>query len=118
MEHVAQEMVVLLILLLFVIVWDTIEKVRWIPSSVVAVTLGMIVSAFSVSNDTPFMFAPDLFLYLMLPIILLNSSFKFRLESLRRTWLSSMMFAWVGTLLTIMLMAWGILTWTSMFNMK
>lgn len=118
MEHVAQEMVVLLILLLFVIVWDTIEKVRWIPSSVVAVTLGMIVSAFSVSNDTPFMFAPDLFLYLMLPIILLNSSFKFRLESLRRTWLSSMMFAWVGTLLTIMLIAWGILTWTSMFNMK
>jgi len=118
MEHAAQEMVVLLILLLFVIVWDTIERVRWIPSSVVAVTLGMIVAAFSVSNDTPFMFAPDLFLYLMLPIILLNSSFKFRPESLRRTWLSSMMFAWVGTLLTIMLIAWGILTWTSMFNMK
>jgi monovalent cation:H+ antiporter, CPA1 family len=118
MEHAAQEMVLLLILLLCVIVWDTIEKVRWIPSSVVAVTLGMIVAAFSVSNDTPFMFAPDLFLYLMLPIILLNSSFKFRPESLRRTWLSSMMFAWVGTLLTIMLIAWGILTWTSMFNMK
>jgi NhaP-type Na+/H+ or K+/H+ antiporter len=118
MEHVAQEMVVLLILLLFVIVWDTIEHVRCVPSSVVAVTLGMIVAALSVSNDTPFIFAPDLFLYLMLPIILLNSSFKFRPESLRRTWLSSMMFAWVGTLLTIMLIAWGILTWTSMFNMK
>lgn len=118
MEHAAQEMVVLLILLLLVIAWDTIEKVRWIPSSVVAVTLGMIVAVWSGSTDTPFMFAPDLFLYLMLPIILLNSSFKFRPESLRRTWLSSMMFAWIGTLLTIMLIAWGILTWTSMFNMK
>ena len=118
MEHAAQEMVVLLILLLFVMVWDTVETVRWIPSSVVAVTLGMLVAAWSGSNDTPFMFAPDLFLYLMLPTILLNSSFKFRPESLRRTWLSSMVFALVGTLLTIVLIAWGILTWTSMFNMK
>lgn len=118
MEHAAQEMVVLLILLLFVIVWDTVETVRWIPSSVVAVALGMIVAGVTGSNDTPFMFAPDLFLYLMLPTILLNSSFKFRPESLRRTWLSSMVFALVGTLLTIMLIGWGILTWTSMFNMK
>ena len=118
MQHAAQEMVVLLILLLFIIVWDTIENVRFIPSSVVAVILGMVVAVWSGSNDTPFMFAPDLFLYLMLPIILLNSSFKFRPESLHRTWLSSMMFAWVGTLLTIILIAWGILTWTSMFNME
>ena len=118
MEHAAQEMVVLLILLLFVIVWDTIENVRWIPSSVIAVILGMVVALWSGSKDTPFMFAPDLFLYLMLPIILLNSSFKFRPESLRRTWLSSMIFAWAGTLFTIMLIAWGVLTWTSMFNMR
>lgn len=118
MQHAAQEMVVLLILLLFIIVWDTIENVRFIPSSVVAVVLGMSIAAWSGSNDTLFMFAPDLFLYLMLPIILLNSSFKFRPESLGRTWLSSMIFAWVGTLLTIILIAWGILTWTSMFKME
>mgnify|MGYP001288780756 CR=1 FL=1 len=118
MEHAAQEMVVLLILLLFVIVWGTVEKLAWVPSSVVAIILGMVVALWSGSNATPFMFAPDLFLYLMLPVILLNSSFKFRPESIRRTWLSSMMFAWVGTLLTIVLIAWGILTWTSMFQMK
>jgi len=118
MEHeiAALEMVVLLILLLCVIVWDNVERVRWIPSSVIAVCLGMIVAAWTGTTDTPFVFAPELFLYLMLPVILLNSSFKFRPESLRRTWLSSMMFAWIGTLITIMLIAWGILTWMSMFD--
>jgi NhaP-type Na+/H+ or K+/H+ antiporter len=120
MEHeiAALEMVVLLILLFVVIVWDTIEKVRWIPSSVIAVCLGMVVATWSGTKGTPFVFAPELFLYLLLPVILLNSSFKFRPESLQRTWLSSMTFAWVGTLLTIVLIAWGILTWTSLFDMQ
>jgi len=120
MEHeiAALEMVVLLVLLLCVIVWETIEKVNCIPSSVVAVCLGMIVALCSDSIDTPFVFAPELFLYLLLPVILLNSSFKFRPESLRRTWLSSMVFAWLGTLITIVLIAWGIITWTFMFGIQ
>lgn len=120
MEHeiAAIEMVILLILLLCIILWNTIDRLKWIPNSVVAVALGMIVASWSGSNDTPFVFAPELFLYLMLPIILLNSSFRFRPESLRRTWLSSMMFAWVGTLLTIALIAWGIVVWSSMFGLS
>ena len=67
MEHeiAALEMVVLLVLLLCVIVWETIEKVNCIPSSVVAVCLGMIVALCSDSIDTPFVFAPELFLYLL-----------------------------------------------------
>jgi len=120
MEHeiAAIEMVILLILLLCIILWNTIDRLKWIPNSVVAVALGMIVASWSGSSDTPFVFAPELFLYLMLPIILLNSSFRFRPESLRRTWLSSMMFAWVGTLLTIALIAWGIVVWSSMFGLS
>lgn len=119
MEHeiAVLDMIVLLILLLCIIVWDTIDYVRWIPNSVVAVVLGMIVAFWSGSSGAPFVFAPELFLYLMLPVILLNSSLRFRPESLKRTWLSSMMFAWVGTLLSIGLIAWGILTWTSFFDM-
>ena len=117
MEHeiAAIEMVVLLILLLCIVVWDTIEKLRWIPNSAVAVVLGMIVATWSGSDAAPFVFAPELFLYLLLPVILLSSSLRFRPESLRRTWLSSMMFAWVGTMMSIMLIAWGILVWASMF---
>jgi len=120
MEHdiAAIDMVVLLILLLCVIVWNTVERVRWIPNSVVAVVLGMIVAFWSGSDSAPFVFAPELFLYLLLPVILLNSSLRFRPESLRRTWLSSMMFAWVGTMASIALIAWGIVTWTSMSGIR
>ena len=71
MEHeiAAIEMVVLLILLLCIIVWDTVEQVRWIPNSVVAVVLGMVVAEWSGSDAPPFVFAPELFLYLLLPVI-------------------------------------------------
>ena len=116
-EVAALEMVTVLILLLFIIVWDTVDQVRWIPNSVVAVVLGMLVAAWSDSKDAPFVFAPELFLYLLLPVILLSSALRFRPESLRRTWLSSMMFAWVGTLFSIVLIAWGIDVWTSLFGL-
>lgn len=118
MEHeiAVTDMIVLLILLLCIVVWDTIERVRWIPNSVVAVLLGMLVAFWSGSGGAPFVFAPELFLYLLLPVILLNSSLRFRPESLRRTWLSSMVFAWMGTLMSIVLIAWGILTWTWLFD--
>ena len=116
-EVAALEMVTVLILLLFIVVWDTVDQVRWIPNSVVAVVLGMLVAAWSDSEDAPFVFAPELFLYLLLPVILLSSALRFRPESLRRTWLSSMMFAWLGTLLSIVLIAWGIDVWTSLFGL-
>ena len=120
MEHeiAALEMVILLILLGVIILWDNIPLVKCVPSSVIAVCLGMIVSSsWSETSDAPFVFAPELFLYLLLPVILLHSSFKFDMNSLRKTWLSSLMFAWVGTLLCIVLIAWGIIVWSSFYDL-
>ena len=103
------ELVVLLILLLIVVIWEKDVRVNWIPSSVIAVMIGMIVSTLWKSkNENPFVFAPELFLYLLLPIILLNSSFKFNIKSLRKTWMSSLAFSFVGTICSIGMIAWGI----------
>ena len=103
------ELVVLLILLLVVVIWENDVRVNWIPSSVVAVIIGMIVSTlWKSTNDVPFAFASELFLYLLLPIILLNSSFKFNIKSLRKTWMSSLAFSFPGTICSIFLIAWGI----------
>jgi len=111
MEHevIGFELVVLLILLLIVIIWENDVRVNWIPSSVIAVMIGMIVSTLWKSkNENPFVFAPELFLYLLLPIILLNSSFKFNIKSLRKTWMSSLAFSFLGTICSIGMIAWGI----------
>lgn len=111
MEHevIGLELVVLLILLLLVVIWENDVRVNWIPSSVVAVIIGMIVSTlWKSTNDVPFAFASELFLYLLLPIILLNSSFKFNIKSLRKTWMSSLAFSFPGTICSIFLIAWGI----------
>lgn len=111
MEHevIGFELVVLLILLLIVVIWEKDVRVNWIPSSVIAVMIGMIVSTLWKSkNENPFVFAPELFLYLLLPIILLNSSFKFNIKSLRKTWMSSLAFSFVGTICSIGMIAWGI----------
>jgi len=103
------ELVVLSILLLIVICWENDERVNWIPSSVIAVVIGMVVSTlWKSTNDVPFVFAPELFLYLLLPIILLNSSFKFNVKSLRNTWMSSLAFSFPGTISSIGMIAWGI----------
>ena len=103
------ELIVLLILLLIVVIWEKDVRVNWIPSSVIAVMIGMIVSTLWKSkNENPFVFAPELFLYLLLPIILLNSSFKFNIKSLRKTWMSSLAFSFVGTICSIGMIAWGI----------
>lgn len=104
------EFVVLLVLILCIVIWQNLTVVNWIPSSVLAVLLGMLVSVFD-TRETPFVFAPELFLYLLLPPILLQSSFNFKVDSLRRTWVSSLMFALVGTMLTIVMIAWGITVW-------
>lgn len=111
MEHevIGLELVVLLMLILVVIIWENDVRVNWIPSSVIAVIIGMVIStAWHSSNDAPFVFAPELFLYLLLPIILLNSSFKFNIKSLRKTWMSSLAFSFPGTICSIGMIAWGI----------
>jgi len=108
MEHevIGLELVVILILLLLVVLWKNDSRVNCIPSSVVAVVIGMVVSL--TLNLAPFVFAPELFLYLLLPVILLNSSFKFNVRSLRKTWMSSLVFSFFGTIFSIVLIAWGI----------
>ena len=118
MEHevIGLDIVVVLLLILIIISWNRVPIVNCVPSSVVAVCLGLFISSWS--SNTPFEFAPELFLYLMLPSILFSSSFKFRPESLKRTWLSSMVFAWIGTLLAIIMIAWGIVVWGSFMDMN
>jgi len=108
-EVIGLDLIVLLILILIIIAWENNQNVNWIPGSVVGVTMGMLVSIFwSDTTSTPFVFAPELFLYLLLPIILLHSSFKFNITSLRKTWMSSFVFSFFGTLGSIVMIAWGI----------
>jgi len=102
------DFVYLLILITFVIIWEN-SKIP-IPSSVFAVCLGMVVSY--IWKEIPFHFTPEFFMYMLLPPILLHSSFKFDLNSLRRTWLPSLMFAVPGTLLSVLMIAGGIYVWT------
>lgn len=112
MQHayVGKEIVLILVLMSFVILWE--RCIKSIPSSAFAVLLGMFVSLFYTTGD----FASELFLYLLLPPILFHSALKFNVSSLKRTWLSSLIFAWLGTLSSVVLIAWGILVWTSLFD--
>lgn len=109
-EIVGKEMVLLLLLMSIVIGFPRLEKYNWCPPSVFAVILGMFVS---LCGGTSIHFTSEVFLYLMLPPILFHSSFKFKVESLRSSWLSSTMFSWFGTLISVLLIAWGIMVWTS-----
>ena len=106
----AADFVYLLVLITLVVLWGKIHLSSYIPSSVFAVVIGMSVSF--IWKDIPFHFAPDFFMYMLLPPILMQSSFEFNLESLRRTWLPSLVFAVPGTLLTVALIAIGIYVWT------
>ena len=82
------EVVTMLGLIALVIGWDKINKFKCIPSSVVAVCLGVI-TAIIWPGAHDMHFVSELFLYLLLPPILFNSALQFRLESLKRTWLAS-----------------------------
>jgi NhaP-type Na+/H+ or K+/H+ antiporter len=106
------EVVTMLGLIALVIGWDKINRLNCIPSSVVAVCLG-IITAIIWPGAHDMHFVSELFLYLLLPPILFNSALQFRLESLKRTWLASSLFAWVGTLGSILLIGWGIQVWTA-----
>ena len=117
MQHayIGKEIVLILVLMSFVIMWD--RRIKSIPSSAFAVGLGMVVSLFYTDvNTSPVAFASELFLYLLLPPILFHSALKFKVTSLHATWLSSLTFAWLGTLMAVLLIAWGIIVWTHLFN--
>lgn len=106
------EVVTMLGLISIVIGWSKIKKLKCVPSSVVAVCLGLM-TAILMPSSHDMHFISEIFLYLLLPPILLNSALQFRFESLKRTWLASLLYAWVGTLCSILLIAWGIMVWTS-----
>jgi len=109
-EIVGKELLLLLLLISIVIGFPRIKQLNWIPPSVFAVVLGMFVS---LCGGTSISFASEMFLFLGLPPILFHSSLKFKMDSLRRTWLSSALFSWAGTIGSVFLIAWGIMVWTS-----
>ena len=111
------EVVTMLGLISIAIGWNKLKILKCIPSSVVAVCLG-IITAIVWPGAHDMHFVSELFLYLLLPPILLNSALQFRIQSLKRTWLASLLFAWVGTLSSILLIAWGIMVWTSNTDIK
>ena len=88
------EVVTMLGLISIVIGWSKIKKLNCVPSSVVAVCLGLI-TAMTIPGSRDMHFISEIFLYLLLPPILLNSALQFRIESLKRTWLSSFLYALV-----------------------
>lgn len=113
MSHEADGRIFLFVLCLIalVVVWE--HNIKLVSSSVFALALGMMVSfIWNSTTSSAFDFAPELFLYLLLPPILLNSAFKFKIASLRQNWLSSVTFATVGTFLSMLWIAWGLLVWS------
>lgn len=106
----ANDFVYLLVLITVVVIWGQFRISSYVPSSVFAVIVGMAVS--SIWKEIPFHFAPDFFMYILLPPILLQSAFEFNLLSLRQTWLPSLLFAIPGTLLSVLVIAGGIYVWT------
>lgn len=112
MDHdtVGKEILLLLLLVSIVIGFSRIYKTGPLPPSVFAVILGMVVSLL---GATSVVFVSEVFLYFMLPPILFHSSLKFRLETLKRTGISSLVYAWVGTTLSMLMITWGIVVWTA-----
>lgn len=108
-DRIGKEFVLLLVMISIVIGFPKIKCMQWLPSAVFAVLLGMFVSILA---GQTVVFETEMFLYLGLPPILFHSSLKFKYESLRRTWLSSVTFSWCITLMSVVLIAWGILVWT------
>ena len=114
MNHsvIGKEVLLVLTLISFIVLWDHTDGRLYMPSSAVATILGMLTSLGlgSVGHDS-FTFPSEIFLFLLLPPILLHSALQFRIGSLRRTWISSITFAWLGTVGSTLLIAWGIMVW-------
>ena len=115
MNHdiIGKEVVLILSLLSFIVLWEHTNWGSYIPSSAVATIVGMLTSLGLRTNQNPsFTFPSEIFLYLLLPPILLHSALQFRISSLRRTWISSITFAWIGTVCSTVMIAWGVMVWT------
>lgn len=109
--------VFVLVLVSLVILWG--KKVKCLSSSVFALALGITVSlVWRTATSTAFEFAPEIFLYLLLPPMLLHSSFEFELSSLKGNWVGSLTFAFLGTLFSMTWIAIGILVWTRQLDME
>lgn len=105
--------VFVLVFISLIILWE--KKIPHVSSSVFALVLGMCVS--QVDIPFPIDFAPELFLYLMLPPMLLHSSFNFEIESLKLNWVGSLTFASLGTLFCVGWIAYGILVWSYYYEL-
>ncbi len=113
----SQVFVFILILVSIILIWE--HLIKFIPSSVFAVILGMFVSIiWKVNMDSTLDFAPDIFLYLLLPPILLNSALSFKMISLKKNWLASLLHASFGTLFALFWIAIGIYIWTFNTSVK
>ena len=110
MKHatLGKEFVLLLLMISFVIGFPKIKMTQWLPPSVFAVILGMFVSILAGQSVQ---FETEMFLYLGLPPILFHSALKFKYSSFKKTWLSSVGMAWLVTLCSVFLIAWGIMVW-------
>lgn len=103
--------VFILILISFIILWE--KHVKCISSSVFALGMGMSISfLWKTASASAFDFTPEIFLYLLLPPMLLFSSFSFEFNSLKKNWVASLTFASLGTLFSMTWIACGILVWT------
>ena len=114
MSHESDGLILVFILLLISLVFLWEHRVKSVSSSVFAVVLGMLVSTmWKTYSPLPLRFASELFLYLLLPPILLNSALSFKMKTLRSNWVGSLTHAILGTLFALMWIACGNLVWTS-----
>ena len=75
----------------------TLVRFRCMPPSILALLIGMCMSPFLQNR---FGFTPEVFLYLMLPPIVLRSGIEFKWSTSRRTWKTALLFATVGTVMS------------------
>ena len=114
MSHESDGLILVFVLFLISLVFVWEYHIKSVSSSVFAVVLGMLVSTiWKTYSPMPLTFASELFLYLLLPPILLNSALSFHVKSLRTNWVSSLSHACLGTIFAMLWIAWGNLVWTS-----
>ena len=113
MSHETDGLILVFVLLLISLIFLWERHVKSVSSSVFAVVLGMVVSTLWKSySPMPLRFASELFLYLLLPPMLLNSALSFHIKTLRTNWVGSLSHACLGTTFALFWIAWGNLVWT------
>ena len=110
---VSADCAVISFMMIMVQLWPHVSpilKLSWIPRSVFAIGLGLLVGLGWPSTQPMFIFEPELFLFLLLPPIIFGSGLTFRRETLTTTWKSSLLLATLGTAISVVLIAWGTLS--------